>query len=138
MPLRNISIDNGLETIAEKIYELENRYILRTKPEDFNPEVPLLTEKDWRRNRFAGQSYALMGLTSGLLTVSYGVFAIYSFAKMATNHYGDLNNMSKNLLTITCSAVLMGLSSKLFKKAGKNLKNLQEKRKNQYNIPETD
>lgn len=135
MKLKRFSAEKGLEKVAEKICDLNNRYVLRINGDDLNPEIPLSTDYDWERNRRAGQTYAVIGFGMGATAIASGVLAIYEITDMIS-HFGDLGAMLIDFGAEVSDLALMGLSAKLTKKAVENVENLQQKRKNKYGISE--
>ncbi len=133
MKLRKFSVEKGLENIAGKICDLNNRYLLKINEDDLNPDIPLSTDYDWKRNHRAGQTYALMGIGMGTTAVASGFLAVYEIADMVS-HFGDLGAMLMDFGTEVSLLALMGLSAKLTKKAVKNIENFQQKRENKYSI----
>lgn len=133
MKLKEFSVEKGLENVAGKICDLNNRYVLKINEDDLNPEIPLSTDYDLRRNHQAGQSYALIGVGMGATAIASGFLAVYEIADMVS-HFGDLGAMLMDFGAEISDLAVMGLSAKLTKKAVENVKNIQQKRKNKYSI----
>lgn len=135
MRLKKLSVEKGLEKIAAKLCGLNNRYILGINENDLNPEIPLSTDSEWRKNRGTGQAYAIFGLGMVGTTLATGFLTIKEVADMIY-HFGDLGAMVKDFGAELSYVALLGTSIKLAKKSAENINNLQQKRKNKYNSPE--
>ncbi len=135
MRLREISVGKGLDRLTAKLCDLHNHYILRMNEDDLNPNVPLLTEYDQRKNRVAGESYALLGLGMGITGIVSMIGGIKEFADMVY-HYEDLGAVVKDFGMELSYLVLAGISSSFVKQSGRNLKILQRKRQIDDGSPE--
>lgn len=135
MGIGRFSIESGLEKVADKICDLNNRYVFGINEDDLNPEVPLTTDCDWGKNRGAGVGYALIGIGMGVTAVVSGLFASYKIVDVVS-HFGNLKAMSVDLGVEVLYLVSFGVSTKLLEKSILNIENLRKKRENKYNISE--
>lgn len=127
MKLNKLSIKKCSDKLAEDLCNLYNKHVLRINEDDLNPNVPLSTDYEWRKNRNAGENYALLGLGMGLASVASMVGGVKEVAEMVY-HFGDLGAMVNDFGMELQYCMLCSISSSLAEKSADNIKIFQQKR----------
>ncbi|MFW6282801.1 MAG: hypothetical protein ACOC1P_01995 [Minisyncoccales bacterium] len=133
-------VKKNLESITEKLCEINNNCMGITK-DDLNPEIPLSTQEQWKKNNDIYNAYYFIATTASL-TAFLGLYGSVKesieIAYEIGRNIDDLSNIenTKEITRDYLSAFMYYasflVSASLTKKSFENMEKTKLKKKNSY------